>query len=147
MTTYTPPPPTGPVPPGTQPQKSSGCLKYALIGCGIVVVIIAIVAVVLVAVVFGAIKSTSAYKGALSRTQNDPRVIALLGTPIRPGFFVTGNIDVKNNSGTANFTFTVTGPKGKAPVHAAATLDENGWHYSELMVQPHTGPPIDLLKP
>jgi hypothetical protein len=146
MTTY-PAPPAAPIPPGTQPQKSSGCLKYSLIGCGIAVIILVILAVVLIAVVFGAVKSTSAYKGALSRAQHDPRVIAVLGSPVHDGFIVTGNVSVKNYSGTADFTFPISGPKGKAPLHVEAVLDENGWHYSVLTLQPNNGPPIDLLKP
>jgi Cytochrome oxidase complex assembly protein 1 len=147
MTTYPAPPPAAPVPPGTQPQKSSGCLKYGLIGCGIAVIILVLLAAVLLAVVFGAVKSTSVYKEALGRAQHDPRVIAVLGSPVHSGFIVTGNVSVKNNSGTADFSFPISGPKGKADLHAEATLDENGWHYSLLTVLPNQGPPIDLLKP
>lgn len=147
MTTYPTPPPTAPVAPGTQPQKSSGCLKYGLIGCGILLVIAAIIAVVVIAVVFGAIKSTDVYKGARNRAERDPRVIAVLGSPVHAGFIVTGNVSVNDRSGTAHINFPISGPKGKADVHVEATLDENGWRYSLLTVLPNEGPPIDLLKP
>jgi hypothetical protein len=144
MTTY---PTPAPVAPGTQPQKSSGCLKYALIGCGVVLVIAAIAAVIVIAVVFGAVKSTDVYKGARNRAESDPRVIAVLGSPVHAGFVVTGKVSVDNRNGTARINFPVSGPKGKADVHVEATLDENGWHYSLLTVLPNEGPPIDLLKP
>lgn len=148
-TTYTPPPapaPAGPVAPGTQPPRSSGCLKYALIGCGIIVILIGIFVAVVVAFVFGAIKRTDVYKGALHRVQQDQRVVAVLGSPVEPGFIVTGSVNVNNERGTANFNFPVSGPKGKADVHATATLDENGWHYTNLQVLPNNGANIDVLK-
>jgi hypothetical protein len=111
MTTYPTPAP------GTQPPKSGGCLKYALIGCGIVLVIAAIAAVILIAVVFGAVKSTDVYKGARNRAESDPRVIAVLGSPVHAGFLVTGKVSVDNRNGTARINFPVSGPKGKADVH------------------------------
>lgn len=147
MTTYTPPPPATAPAAAPPPQKSSGCLKFAMIGCGIVLVLAAILAVVIVAVVFGAVKSTDVYKGAVRKVQQDPRVVAALGEPVKPGFIVTGSVSVKNQNGTANMNFPVHGPKDKADVHVEATLDAEGWHYSTLTVIPNRGQPIDLLNP
>src|ERR1700694_4121272 len=140
--TVTPPPP-GAVP----PPKKSGCLKWALIGClaAIVIGVIGIAAIVII--VFGAIKSTDAYKGARSAAEKDPRVIAALGTPMSTGIWVIGNVNVDTNGGNADFEFPMSGPKGDARVHAVATRNRSGCHYSSLIVTPRTGPPIDLLKP
>jgi hypothetical protein len=143
VTTYTPPPPPGAVP----PPKKGGCLKWALIGClaAIVIGLLGIAAIVIV--VFGAIKSTDAYKGARDQAQRDPRVIEALGTPIESGIWVMGNVNVDTNGGNADFEFPISGPKSPAKVHAIATRDTSGWHYSLLTVTPRSGPPIDLLKP
>jgi len=100
---------------------------------------------VLVVFIFGAIKSSDIYKGALSRAQNDPRVIAALGSPIKSGFFLSGNVNVNNTNGTADITFPISGPKGKASVHAVGTRDSGGWHYSELTATPENGAPINLM--
>jgi hypothetical protein len=142
-TTYTPPLPPGAVP----PPKKGGCLKWALIGClaAIVIGLLGIAAIVIV--VFGAIKSTDAYKGARDQAQRDPRVIAALGSPMETGIWVSGNVNVDANGGNADFVFPIHGPKGEARVHAVATRDISGWHYSLLTVTPRNGVPIDLLKP
>jgi hypothetical protein len=138
--------PNAPINPNAPPQqKSSGCLKYGLIGCCIVLVIVAIIAAVIMAVAFGAIKSTDAYKEARQRAVTDSRVIAALGAPVKAGFFVTGKISIDNRAGTAVMNFPISGSTQKASVHAEATLDAEGWHYSVLRVEPQHGPPIDLL--
>ena len=142
-TTYTPPQSPGAVP---EPKKS-GCLKWGLIGCLAAFVICVLGIAAIVVIVFGAIKSTDAYKGAFDQAQRDPRVIAVLGTPITTGIWVSGNVNVDTNGGNADFVFPISGPTGEARVHAIATRDTSGWHYSLLTVTPKNGVPIDLLKP
>jgi hypothetical protein len=132
-----------PVPAATPPQKS-GCLKWAVIGCGVVIALFAAFCAVLVFVVFGAIKRSDVYKGALHRAQSDPRVIAALGEPIEPGFLVTGNVHVDTRSGDAEINFPISGPKQKAKVHAVATLENGQWKYETLTVTPENGAMIDL---
>ena len=139
---YTPPPAPGqPV-----PKKSSGCLKVFLIGCGILIVLGAAAICALVVFVFGVIKRTDAYRDALAKVRGDQRVVAALGEPINPGFWVTGNVDVNNQKGTADFTFPVSGPKGSGKVHVVAATDGQKWEYSELVVTPSSGPPINVLE-
>lgn len=136
-------------PPTTQPpaQKSSGCLKVFLIGCGVLVVLGAACVAALVFVVFAAIKKSDIYTDALNKARADQRVVAALGEPINPGFWVTGNMKVDNNKGSADFTFPVSGPKGSAKVHAVATTEGQKWEYTELVVTPSNGPPINVLAP
>jgi hypothetical protein len=100
---------------------------------------------VIVTIVFGVIKSSDVYKDALARAQNDPRVIQALGTPVRPGFLVSGNVAIKERTGTANISFPIHGPRGEGDVRGVATRDESGWHYSELTAHVPNGPPINLL--
>ena len=138
-----PPQPTAP--PAPPPAQKSGCWKWGALGCLAVIVIGAIGIGVLVVFIFGAIKSSEIYKGALNRAQNDPRVIAALGSPITSGFFVSGNVNVNNSTGNADVTFPIHGPKGKGSVHAVATRDSGGWHYSELTAKPDGGSTIDLM--
>jgi hypothetical protein len=139
---YIPPQPQGQQPP---PQKS-GCLKWLLIGCSVLFVLGIAAVAVLVVVVFGAIRSTDAYKGARDRAVNDPRVIAALGAPVETGWWVKGSVNVDNDGGHANITFPISGPKGKATVEAIATRDAEKWVYTKLKVDPDGGPPIDLLQ-
>jgi hypothetical protein len=98
-------------------------------------------------IVFGAIKSSDVYRGALADAEKDPRVIAALGAPIHAGFLVTGNVSVKNQRGTADIQFPLIGSKARGLVHAVATRDADKWQYTELTVTVPNGPSIDLLRP
>jgi hypothetical protein len=147
--TVPPPPPPPPVAAVTPPpqKSSSGCLKWGLIGCGIVIVLGVAFCAVVAIFVFGAMKRSDVYKGALGRAQNDPRVIAALGTPIEPGWFVKGNVHLDTSGGNAELTFPISGPKAKATEHAIGTYDGSKWTYETLTVTPEGGAPIDLNTP
>jgi len=137
-------------PPAAQPpaQKSSGCLKVFLIGCGVLIVLGAACVAALVFIVFAAIKKSDVYSEALNRVRADQRVVAVLGEPITPGFFVIGNMNLDNGKGNADFTFPVSGPKGSAKIHAVASKEMGQkWEYTELVVTPSNGPPINVLAP
>lgn len=139
---YTPPPPQPP------PRKSSGCLKVFLIGCGVLVVIGVAAFAAIVFFVFGLIKKSDVYSQSLDQVRADQRVVAALGEPIRPGFWVRGSLNSHNGSGNADFTFPVSGPKGSANVHVIATTDDaKKWTYQVIDVKPSNGPPINVLKP
>lgn len=101
----------------------------------------------LVVFVFGAIKSSDVYHGAIHRVEKDPRVVQALGSPIETGWWISGNVHVSEGTGNADFDFPVKGPKGRGKVHVVATRESGNWIYSELTVTPSNGPPIDLLKP
>lgn len=101
----------------------------------------------IVAFVFGVIKSTDAYRGAVQSAQRDPRVIQALGAPIHAGFWVIGTVHVDNGEGEADIRFPLIGSRSRGRVHAVATRSASGWHYSELTVTPHDGTPIDVLSP
>jgi hypothetical protein len=143
---YVPPPPMSPAQPvpGQAPPAKSGCGKIACIGCSVLAVLGAIAAFCLVFFVFRVIKSSDVYTEAANRATHDPRVIAVLGEPIETGFWVGGSVKIDNDHGTANINFPISGPKGKARVHARANNDGHGWQYEVLRVQPSQGPPIDL---
>lgn len=128
-----------------QPQKSSGCLKWLAIGCVVAIALGAAGIGGVVYFVFGLIRSSDVYKEALQRARSNPQVVAALGQPIEPGWWVAGSINVENNSGQANFKFPIEGPNGEATVQVTATKKGSQWTYSELSVKPEKGPEIDLL--
>ncbi len=129
----------------TPPPKKDGCWKWGIIGCLGLMVIAVIGIGAIVVIVFGSLKSTDVYRGALAKAQRDPRVIQALGSPVTSGFLIKGN--VKNHHGEADIEFPIRGPKGEGQVHAVATRDAGGWHYTELTATPRGGLPIDLLRP
>lgn len=142
-----PPQPFSPPPPPPPDGKKDGCFKWGALGCGLLALLVMIGTIALLVIVFNAIKSTDLYKEAVRRATSDPRLVAQLGTPIEPGFFVSGNVSVSGSNGDGDIAFSVSGPKGKASVHAVAKRDSDGWHYSELTAKPNHGARIDLLHP
>ncbi len=147
---YTQPPASIPAPPppgapGAPQQKTSGCLKWGALGCGLALVIIGVVIIGLFMAVFGLIKQTFVYKDAVRRAESNPQVQAALGTPIGTGFWVTGSVHTANDSGTADVKIPIEGPKQKANIHCVATMKNDNWKYDTLVVEPEHGPPIDLL--
>lgn len=141
---YTPPPQAG----QPAPQKSSGCLKVFLIGCGVLIVLGVAFVAALVFIVFAAIKKSTVYEQALQRVRADQRVVAALGEPIEPGFWVRGTIGTNNGKGTADFDFPIKGSKDSATVHVVgATEQGQTWEFTTLNVAPAHGPPINVLTP
>ena len=117
----------------------TGCLGILLLAASFVFVIISIV--------FGAMKSSDAYKIALAKAQADPRVVNALGFPIKDGFFVSGKTNVSGSSGHADLTVPISGPKGKGTIYFVASKFAGEWTFSKLVVEVgKTGERIDLTE-
>jgi hypothetical protein len=89
---------------------------------------------VIFTVVFGALRSSDAYTEAVAIATTDPAVVEALGAPIEPGWFVSGEINVNGNSGTANLTIPLNGSKNDGSLQAAATKQNGVWVFSILQV-------------
>ena len=85
--------------------------------------------------VFGAIKSTDAYKTALARAKADPRVTEAIGTPIKDSWYVVGKSEVSGGSGTAELAIPISGPKGKATIYCSSSKDTGQWKFNKLNVK------------
>jgi hypothetical protein len=117
----------------------TGCLTLILLFCLFMALIFTIV--------MGSIKSSDAYKQAVAKARANPTVVEKLGTPIAEGYFVSGNINVQNDSGNADLQIPISGPKGKAVIHAVASKSAGKWEYSRLTIAIEGGPELDLLEP
>lgn len=104
-------------------------------------------AFVIISIVFGAMKSSDAYKSALAKAKADPRVVAALGSPITDGFLVSGKTNVSGTSGHADMTVPISGPKGKGTIYFVATKFAGDWTFSKLVVEiGESGERIDLVQ-
>jgi hypothetical protein len=88
-----------------------------------------------VSFVMGMMKSCDAYKEGLARAKAHPAVQAALGTPIKDGFFVTGNVSTGGTSGKADLAVPISGPKGKATLCVVASKSAGQWSFSTLAVE------------
>jgi hypothetical protein len=101
----------------------------------------------IVSIVFGAMKSSDAYKSALAKAKADPRVVNALGSPITDGFFVGGQTNVSGTSGHADMNVPISGPKGKGTIYFVASKFAGKWKFEKLMVElANTGERIDLIE-
>jgi hypothetical protein len=88
----------------------------------------------LVMLVSGSMKQADVYKQAFARAQSDPAVAQKLGSPIEPGMFPSGNINVNGPSGEARMQIPIHGPKGKGTIYVEATKSAGKWSYSVMQV-------------
>lgn len=105
-----------------------GCLVPIVLGSGIVILVVTLI--------FGALKSSDPYTHALARARASDEVKAVLGEPIQPGFWVSGNFNVNGSSGNADFSIPLSGPKGSATLYVTATKAAGRWQFTTLEVAP-----------
>lgn len=97
---------------------------------------------------FGMMRSSDVYITAMQRMRDNPQVIAALGTPIEPGWYLTGSMKTGGTSGTADLQIPISGPKGEGDLYLAAEKTHGRWTYSTLIVTVDgRDAPIDLLTP
>lgn len=97
--------------------------------------------------VFGKMKGLSSSEPcqmAIKAVQNDPQVKAALGEPITPSMLVAGAVNISGESGEANLTFPVTGPKGTAIVLVVGKRVAGKWGLPDLRVTLPDGKQIKI---
>lgn len=69
-----------------------------------------------------------------------------LGDPLSVGPVRNTNFNMKNNEGSANFQFEVSGPQGSATIQASSELKDGNWSLNRLTAQLEDGTELDLLQ-
>ncbi len=82
--------------------------------------------------IFGLMKSSPVYQDSLAAVQANPRAQQLLGTPIEAGWLVSGSISETPASGTADISYSVSGPNGSGTVYVTAKKVEGKWVITQL---------------
>jgi hypothetical protein len=124
----TPPPLPAPRPPDWWGRNWKWCIPLLCLA-GVVALAGFVLSVMMV------IKSSDAYTGAVARAKAAPAVVDALGTPIQPGLFVLGNVQMTGTSGKAVLDIPIAGPKGKATIHVNAEKAGGEWHFHQLVVE------------
>jgi len=101
----------------------------------------------LVTFVFGLLKSSEPYQHAVSVASSNPDVVRELGTPIAPGWYLSGNINVSGSSGDADLAIPLKGSLHRGTVYVLAKKTDGVWKYDklEMLVEGHESP-IELLQ-
>jgi len=85
---------------------------------------------------------------ALEKARHDPRVVKLLGEPIRAGWLANGTVRQDETGwGEARMEIPIQGPKGRATLRAIAGKGTGPWVFSSLEVVVEGQPKsIDLVR-
>ena len=136
---YAPPPPPLGQPPAYGPlsapagrgsgKKIIWIVLAAVLGA---VMLIVLFIGTIVAAIFGSMRSSEPYRFAMQKATHDPRVLSKLGSPIKPGWFITGSISVQNDSGQADLFIPIQGATHKGKIHVVGTKSEGAWAYQIL---------------
>jgi hypothetical protein len=119
---------------------------FVPVGCLSIVLLFVLVIGLLVTFVFGMLKHSGGYDGALQVARANPQVVAALGTPIEDGWMVSGNINESGPSGSADMAIPISGPRGSATVYVEATKSAGQWKFRTLVAEiDKTHERIDLL--
>ncbi len=90
------------------------------------------------------------YELSLAAVRANSEVVTLLGAPLKPGYFVLGEVDIPEagKSGYAELYYVVKGSKGKGHVSMRAYIKNGRWELFQLMVESDsTGQKIIILTP
>jgi hypothetical protein len=89
----------------------------------------------IMSIVLGTIKSTDVYQEAVARAQASPAVAQGLGNPVKPGFFVQGQVNFRDSSGDANLHIPIKGTTGgSGSITLIADRSDGKWTYRTLEV-------------
>lgn len=132
---------------GSPPSWLSRNAKVAIpLGCLGVVLLFGLFVGGVLTFVFSMFRSSEPYQQAMERARRNPQVVAALGTPIEPGWLMTGNLNESGASGEAELSIPISGPKGKGTIFVSARKSAGKWEFRALIVELDGGERIDLLR-
>jgi hypothetical protein len=123
----------GPYPPPQGSRAKTGKIVAGIVG-GLVLLIIMFVGGI-IAFVFTLMKSGEPYKHAVEVVQHDSRAQQRLGSPVKPGWFVTGSENTTPTSGNADLAIPVRGSERGGTVYVVAKKSAGRWTYESLELQ------------
>ena len=101
----------------------------------------------IILMVFGLLRSSEPFQQGTLRAQNDPRVVRALGEPVRIGWLVGGSIETSGNSGEAELSVPLSGPRDKGTLYITAYQTQGEWRFVRLEVELKTSSErINLLE-
>ncbi len=115
-------------------------LLAAIFVCG------AIFVIGIFTLIMGAMRGSDVAREATARAQANALLGQRLGTPISEGWLVSGSINVSPDSGDADLSIPISGPRGKGTVYVAAQKIAGTWAYSRMLAAVEgSNEKIDLL--
>jgi len=116
------------VKPGSQPLLTQRWKRNLAIAGGFAVVF----GVVLFAVVSVTFRDSDVSRMAVAAAESNPIVQEKLGNPLKVGLLTSGSMEISGQSGHADLSLPVRGPKGKGTIYAVARKSGGLWKFESL---------------
>jgi heme/copper-type cytochrome/quinol oxidase subunit 2 len=114
---------------------------------GIIILIVsAVAAVVSVFFTFHTVNSSEPYIMAMDKVQSNGEAQTIIGAPIKPGWWTTGEVSDEGAGGKAELAIPVDGSKQQGTVYVNATKEQNKWKLNKLFFLSEGKVALDLLK-
>ena len=97
---------------------------------------IAVFACALIVFIFSMLRNAEAAKLALAQAESSPAVTQRIGSPLKEGWIVSGNVQVVNSGGHAELSIPVTGPRGSGTLYVEAKKQAGLWKLTLLEFAP-----------
>ena len=78
-------------------------------------------------------RNSDAYKLTMNTAQASPCVTSILGSPLKPGWMMTGGMQESSIEGSADLNIPVRGPKGKGNLDVQAKKLNGNWRIDSLV--------------
>lgn len=108
--------------------------NWARAGLAVIVAAVLLMAL-LFYVIMSVISNSDAYTLSLKQVKEDARVVEAMGEPIQPGWFTTGQIALKDASGSANLSIPISGPKCDGEIVSRSNKINGKWVFHLLVVK------------
>ena len=104
------------------------------LGCLTLFLLVAVLVTALFTVITALFRSSDVFKQAMARAAASPDVRAQIGEPIRASRLMSGHLNVSGNAGDADLSIPISGPRGKAVIHAVWSKSGGVWRFTVLQV-------------
>ncbi|MGH9495478.1 MAG: cytochrome c oxidase assembly factor Coa1 family protein [Candidatus Sulfotelmatobacter sp.] len=141
--------PTPPYPLQPEPMKKSWLERNPNwkipLGCLMLVFLVAAFGATLMTIIVTSFRHSDVYAQAMAQALQNPQVRDQLGEPIQAAWLISGQINVSNNTGHADLSIPISGPKGQGSIHGVANKVDGAWRFTLLQVSIHGHGDVDLL--
>jgi hypothetical protein len=114
-----------------KPKRSWLTRNWGWLVAAAFALILSCVAAILL-LVFSLIRNSDAAKLAIKTAESSPVLAEQIGSPMKVGWFISGNIEVTPDAGTAKLMIPISGPKSSGTIYAEEFKNAGLWHLEVL---------------
>lgn len=117
------------------------------VGCCLGCVALPVLLVTVLGVgIAGIFSSSGVFDAAMERARANPEVVEALGEPIERGWLIHGEVNISTDSGHADLSVPIHGPRGRGKLYLLGDKVNGEWVFERLEVRVEgREEPIDLL--